>query len=183
MYISLRKAAALQKEISAALPEAKLDISVSIYSENPMQEISEANERLAFTLHKRLDLLEALYEIRQSVAEVNLSSGITAKVNALAFMERSLQDVSAVVLASATPAEAVIRGRMAKSVAQENMYTAEVMNLSVLSEADITVAKESAIKLKRSKANIQDQLLELNIKNNIKLSEAAQKTLSDAGLI
>lgn len=185
MYISLRKAAALQQEILAAVPALKTSAEVSIFEALPAAVISQAAIDLTKAMELRSSLMDALYEIRDAVAAANVSAGIHALVSRRARIEKDIAVLNTVSASLARPADSVILAKVERQRnSDSNHYSySETVNFNVLPQASLDSVKATVASLKKEKVAIQDQLLELNIKTNIKLSEGTVSTLSAADLI
>lgn len=185
MFINLRKAAALQQEILAAVPAIKTTVSVSIYDALPAAVIAQAALDTTKAMELRSSLLDALYEIRDLTAVANVTSGIVQLVARRARIEKDIAVLSAVAAADVRPAEATILAKVQRQATSDvNHYTfPENLTFAVLPQPSIDSVKETIAAFKREKVTIQDKLLELNIKNTIKLSNETVAVLTEQGLI
>jgi hypothetical protein len=185
MYISLRKAAALQKELQGAVPAISTSVTFSIYEANPLVLVETAAADALEAIELRGRLMSALYEIRNSVARVNITSGIHALVTELAALDNDIAFYNGLVRAEVSPTKAVIEGRIqrAQNSNPEHYSYSENVSVAVLNSANIEALKASLADAKKRKVKIQDELLELNIKHSIQLSDETVAVLTAAELL
>lgn len=185
MYISLRKAAALQKEILAALPTVETSASVSIYEENPLQTLTEARDAAAKALEVRHNLMVTLQLIRDLTAEQNFTSGIYKLVSKLSFIDKQISFYSALSRSEVSPSETVIKAKIerAKNANPDHYSFSDKAAFSIMDKHSIEDLKALVSNLKMDKVKIQDELLELNIKHSIKLTDETVAVLTAQGLI
>ena len=185
MHISLRKAAALQKEILNVIPTVSTTASVSIYSENPIGDLVDQELAMLDAIALRASLMRALREIRSQTAMVNMTSGVHDLVTKASFIDKDIAFISGLATSVARSNDSVINGKMERAKAQDPAHYnfQEEVLLWVFSQESIESFTQALAVLKKEKVRIQDELLELNIKNNIHLSEDTVKVLTDAGLI
>lgn len=185
MFISLRKAAALQKEILNAIPSVNSTVGVSIYSENPIGDLVDQELAMLDAIALRASLMRALEEIRTATANVNMSSGIHDLVTRASFIDKDIAFVSGLATAATRSTDSVINGKIERAKAADpgHYNFQEEVHFGVFSQESIESFTQALAVLKKEKVRIQDELLELNIKNNIHLSEDTVKVLTDAGLI
>jgi hypothetical protein len=185
LFINLRKSAALQQEILAAVPPIKTSVNVSVYDALPASVIAQAALDTVKAMELRSSLLDALYEIRDAVAVANVTSGITQLVARRARIEKDIAVLAAVASAEVRPSDATILAKVQRqATADVNHYSfSESISFAILPQPSIDSVKDTIAALKREKVSIQDKLLELNIKNTIKLSEVTVAILSEQGLI
>lgn len=187
MYISLRKAAALQKEIQAALPNVATSATVSIYENDVTSLLSAATEETAKALEDRHNLMISLNIIRDLTAEANFSSGIYKLVSRLALLEKQIAFYSALAKAEVMPAEPVIKATVERARnANPDHYSfsfSDKVAFSIMDKDTIEELKLLVASFKKEKVKIQDELLELNIKHSIKLSDEIVAVLTAHKLI
>lgn len=185
MFISLRKAAALQKEILATLPLVNTSVAVSIYSDSPGAEVEAAALQAVSAFEIRRNLMNALYEIRNETAKVNITSGISDLVTRKAFLEKEISFLAGLVSSDERPAERILRAKIERALNTDSTHYdfSDSLSFSVFPKETLESFRMTMQAFKKEKAAIQDQLLELNIKNSIKLSEDSVAVLSAQGLI
>jgi hypothetical protein len=183
MRISLRKAAALQKEILAAAPAVSALVKLSVYSEDPVLDLLNHERKVLEAVALRANLMKVLSEIRKDTAKVNMDGGIQGLVSRAAFIDKDIAFLSTLASADARPSSAVVSGKIDRLRTTDTYGYSEEVVLSTLSAESIENFAASLATLKKEKVKIQDELLELNIKNSIKLSEESVSVLTEAGLL
>jgi hypothetical protein len=188
MNITLRKANAIQTSVNEIVKGLSFETSVSINEfQIPTTVISQTEEVFATNLARRDALLLAMFEIRKLVAKGNDVAGINDMLADVAHLEKQIQFFNG--LATKTPKEdmSVIKGKLDKirnAKEESRMYGArDEVTVSVLEKEDIAGFKQVVAQSKRAKQQLQDQLLEMNVRTEIPLSEQTVKTLTDEGII
>jgi hypothetical protein len=189
MNISLRKANAVQNSINEAIRGIDIRASIEL---NEFQNVAEvlqiANNTLFENDSRRQKLLLSLYNIRGLVGAANAQSGIDTKLATAAFVDKRVAQLEE--LASSKPVTdlAVINGRLdkirnRKDDTRSSLYGRdEVVTTSVISEAQLTQIRDEIKNLKKQKQKLNDEVLELNIKTEIPLSDEVVNTLQSEGL-
>lgn len=185
MYISLRKSAALQKEILNAVPAVETTVSFSVFEALPAAIIAQSANDAVLAMELRSRLLDALYEIRDLTATANVAHGISKLVARKARVEKDIAFYNALAVAQVRPSDAVILARIdrAKNVNPDHYSYSENLSLPVLPQPSLDSLKLTVAELKKEKVRIQDELLELNIKHSIQLSEETAAVLTAQGLV
>jgi hypothetical protein len=183
MHISLRKAAALQKEILAAVPAVTDSVSVSIYSENPISDIAEHESTMLDAIALRASLMRALEEIRNSTAQVNMTSGVQKLVTRVAFLDKDIAFLTPLANAHTRQSEVVISGKIERALHADTGHYNFQEEIKFSAFESTESFSDALASLKKEKVRIQDELLELNIKNSIRLSDDTVKVLTETGLI
>ena len=184
MYISLRKAAALQKEILSAIENIDTTAVVSVYEEDVNAILVDKEAVVLAKLNERNALMDALFEIRDLTATTNVAQGITSLVAQKARLEKDIALYTKLANSSPRQTTSVVNGRIQKVRASENTYShTENLSLDVLSESNIALLTATVVEMKKEKVEVQDQLLELNIKHNIDLSDGSVAVLTAKGLL
>jgi len=188
MNISLRKANALQTAINEAIKalETKPLVELNEY-QNAEQEIAQAHARVMSQLATRKYLLNSLYEIRQAVSEANHRAGIGAKLAHIAHQDKLIQLYNSFATQEVREAEAVVAGKLDKIRGRTDtsrLYAFEsTVSTSVFSQQDLDSFRQELAQLKKAKQKAQDELLELNVRTEIALSDSTQAVLTSQGLI
>jgi hypothetical protein len=181
MKVSLRKANALQVAINDAIKGLEFNPTVSINEfQLPEKEIEHGYDKFNTNLDRRANLLDALYEIRKSVAAANVANGIDTRLADLARLEKDLVFVSAYAKQPVRTSLEVIRGKLAKisNRSEDSYYGKTEVETSIFQEEDLETFRISVATVKKQKQALQDQLIELNVSTTITLSDAAVNTLS-----
>jgi uncharacterized protein YdcH (DUF465 family) len=192
MNLTLRKANAVQAGINDAIKSIKIEATLEL---NEFQDVQaalvKANETLFANDSRRQRLLLALYNIRGLVGTANAQSGIDLKLATAAFIEKRMGQLDE--LAKLTPVTdlAVINGKLDKirndkgeTTRRSSIYGySDTVSTTVVSQEQIDQVKAEIQNLKKQKQKLNDEILELNIKTEIPLSDDVVKTLTEEGLI
>jgi uncharacterized protein YdcH (DUF465 family) len=190
MNITLRKANAVQNSIQEAIRAIKIDFSIELNEFQDIEaELTKANTAMVENDARRQKLLLALYNIRGLVGTANAASGIDTALAKSAFIDKRLSQLDE--LASAKPIQslAVIKGKMdkirnRKEESRASLYGRdETVNTSIIDQSQIDQAKTEIKNLKKQKQKLNDEILELNIKTEIPLSEDVVATLQVEGIL
>lgn len=189
MNISLRKANVMQSGIKELLHNIEIRTTVEINEfEDPATLIQSANESLFANDARRQKLLLAYYNIRGLVGAANASSGVDIALTKAAFLDKRISQLDVIASATAIKDIEVVKGQVEKlKVVQEtsrNIYGRnDVVTTTVVSQNQIDQARKEIQNLKKQKQKLNDEILELNIKTEVPLSEDVIKTLTDEGLL
>ena len=139
---------------------------------------------------RRQRLLLALYNIRGLVGTANAQSGIDLKLATAAFIEKRIAQLDELAKLSAVTDLAVITGKLDKIKNHENENSrrsiygyVDTVSTTVISQEQIDQIKVEIKNLKKQKQKLNDEVLELNIKTEIPLSDDVVTTLTEEGLI
>jgi hypothetical protein len=189
MNITLRKANAVQHSIQDTLKSIKADTHIDINEfQDPAQELKKANDALFQADARKQKLLLALYNIRGLVGTANAQSGIDLALAKAAFIDKRIEQLTEVAgLKPFTDLE-IIKGKLEKIRNRKDDSRSiygrdESVSTSVVSQEQIDQAKSEIKNLRKQKQKLNDEVLELNIKTEIPLSEEAVETLTAEGLI
>jgi uncharacterized protein YdcH (DUF465 family) len=191
MNLTLRKANAVQAGINDAIKSIKIETSLDLNEfQDVVAELQKANDALFTNDSRRQRLLLALYNIRGLVGTANAQSGIDLKLATAAFIEKRIGQLDE--LAKLTPVTdlAVITGKLDKIKNHENENSrrslygyVDTVSTTVVSQEQIDQVKAEIKNLKKQKQKLNDEVLELNIKTEIPLSDDVVTTLTEEGLI
>ena len=190
MNISLRKASALQNSINDAIKSIKIETSIDLNEfQDVAQELKNANDKLFNNDSRRQRLLLALYNIRGLVGSANAQSGIDLKLATAAFVDKRVAQLEGLVVDPVTNL-AVINGKLDKirNDKSENSRSriygfSDTVSTTVIGHEQLDVINTEIKNLKKQKQKLNDEILELNIKTEVPLSEDVVKTLQTEGLI
>ncbi len=190
MNITLRKANAIQNSINDAIKSIKIEKTIDL---NEFQdigaELQKANANLINNDGRRQKLLLALYNIRGLVGVANAQSGIDVNLAKAAFIDKRIAQLEELAGAGAMIDLTVLSGKIEKiknlkDEARSRIYGyGDTVNTSVVTQDQIDQAKGEILNLKKQKQKLNDEILELNIKTEIPLSEDVVQTLQAEGLI
>lgn len=188
MYVTLRKASALQHSILEVIRgiTIKSDVELNEFHDAE-QEIARAQADVKSGLGRRDALNTALYQIRQSVADANYANGINRKLTEIAELEKQIQFYTEVAGKDIRKSVEVVAGKLEKIKTTEvksRMYGyGDTVTTSVFTADDIAGFKKIVSNLKRVKQKLQDEVLELNVRSEIALDHAVVEVLKVEGLI
>ena len=190
MNITLRKANAVQNSINDAVKNIKVELNVELNEfQNIEETINKANNELVTNDGRRQALTMALYNIRALVGTANASSGIDTALAKAAFVDKRIAQLEQLANASEIIALDVIKGKLEKIRSLKDEARSRVfgygdtVTTSVLAKEQIAQAKTEILNLKKQKQKLNDEILELNIKTEIPLSDDVVKTLQAEGLL
>ncbi len=175
MKFTLRKASVLQNEIQEAAKNITLVGRVAL---NEFQEaktaLATANTDLKANLGRLSKLNGALANVRALVGQANLTSGVNGKLADLAAIDKMISRYTELAVDTNLSDDiAVIDGKLNKLKTRDEAryYGAETVDTGVLSAADMEAFREELRVLRKRKQTINDEILELNIRTEIELSE------------
>ena len=181
MQVSLRKANALQVAINEALKnlEFKADIAINEF-QNPAKEIESASARFTKNLLRRNNLLDALYEVRKATAFANDANNIGNRLADLARLEKDAAFFATYAKANVQTDLKVIQGKLEKIAnrTEDSYYAKAEVETSIFTETEIESFRSTVSAVKKQKQKLQDELLELNVRTTVELSEATVATLT-----
>jgi len=187
MKINLRKAAVLQNSINDVIKQIDIKTEIALTEFHaPEAEIARARMALDQALERRDRLMETLYNIRLDVSDANHAAGINSNLTAVASLEKQIQFYSGLAGKGVRENADVLAGKLRKIAESksERLYGYnDTVTTSVYSENDLANLKRDVAKLKKSKQQLQDSILELNVRTEIELSDASVEVLQAEGLI
>ena len=188
MDVSLRKANSLQHEILEAIKKIESEHSIIINEfQDPVVELNRANEEFFKADNRKQKLLLALYNIRGLIGTANVQSGINTNLAKAAFFDKRIAQLE--ILANVKPhlPLGVITGRLEKIKNRKDdsgyFGREEGVATTIFSQEQIDQARTEIRNLKKQKQKINDEILELNIKTEIPLSEDNVVTLKAEGIL
>ncbi len=190
MQITLRKANALQSSIVDAIKQIKIQTSVSINEfEQPESKIASANNELFINDQRRSDLLLAQFSIRGLVGAANATSGIDAKLTQAAYIDKRTAQLSELVSADKQIEISVIKGKLdkirnRKDESRASLYGRDDDVITPVQTADqLSSVKGLLLDLKKQKQKLNDEVLELNVRTEITLTDEVVAILKAENLI
>lgn len=188
MNVTLRKASALQHNIAEALRSIAIKSEVELTEfHNAEQEIARASADAKNSLGRRDVLSHALYQIRHAVAEANHASGVNRKLTEIAELEKQIQFYTDVAGKGVRESAEVVAGKLEKirsADAKSRVYGFnDTVTTSVFTADEIAGFKKIASDFKRLKQKLQDEVLELNVRNEIALDNAVVEVLKNEGIL
>ncbi len=189
MNISLRKASHIQTAINDVLRaiETHTELAVNEF-ENAEEMISAANANLKASISRREQLNTVLYNIRKAIGSANTAAGVDSKLADVAQLEKTVQFFSTLAATKPRLSAAVIEGKLEKirnpREGERNIYgRSEEVITTVVTEDDIKSFKNQLVTAKKQKQKLQDEILELNVRTEIQLSDSEVQTLQQEGIL
>ena len=190
MNITLRKANAIQNSINETIRNIEVNTSLELNEfQDPVAELQRANETLFVNDSRRQKLLLALYNIRGLVAVANASSGVDQHLTKAAFIDKRVAQLEELARADVVGDLAVINGKLEKikarpSDARQSVYGYnDTVTTGIVAREQLDQIKAEIKNLKKQKQKINDEVLELNIKTELPLSDDTVATLTAEGLL
>lgn len=186
MIISLRKANAIQVAINEALKglEFKAEIAINEF-QKPEATIASASKAFFANVDRRGELLRSLYEIRKAVSTANAANDIDNLLADLALLEKDFAFFSTQAKVKERLAEDVIHGKLVKIAnrTEDSYYAKAEVETSIFTTEDIKTLNSRAVAAKKAKQRLQDELLELNVRTTINLSDETVATLTTEDIL
>jgi len=177
MKITLRKANALQLAIGEAVKniDIKTDVKINEFQDGET-EIATAASEFKANLERRTQLLDAMYAIRKAVSVANSAAGVDVKLADVALFEKQVQFYNSLAAKTVRESEKVVAGQLAKlreskDDSRRSIYGyANTVDTSVLTTENIKSFRTVAATAKKAKQKLQDELLEINVRTEIEVS-------------
>lgn len=187
--ISLRKANAIQVNVNDLLKNIAVKPVVEI-SEfvDPVAALQAANDALMAADVRRSDLLMALYSIRATMGIANFNSGIGNRLSHLAYIDKRLAQLDSLVSEQAQMKDlAIITGQLEKirnRREEHRLYGYEnTVSSGVLQLVQIESIRGIMRELKKQKQKLNDEVLELNVRTEIELTDEVEAVLVKEGIL
>jgi hypothetical protein len=190
MNITLRKANAIQNSIQEAIKGINPPKSIELNEfQDVMAELEKANKAVFDADARKQKLLLALYNIRGLVGAANSTTIIDMNLAKAAFIDKRIAQLEEISKHDALGNIEVIKGKLEKiknlkDEARSRVFGyGDTITTSVITKEQIDQAKGEILNLKKQKQKLNDEILELNIKTEIPLSDDVVATLQAEGLI
>jgi hypothetical protein len=192
MKITLRKASALQNSIQEAVKNIDITVKVELNEfEDARIAMGKANDKLVNADQRRVALTKALYVVRAQVGTANAESGINERLAKAAYVDKRIGQLTALISAEAVQDSiAVIEGKLEKLKAPESANSrrslygySDTVSTGVLSQSQVDAFKAEQLALKKDKQKLNDEVLELNVRTEIVLSDETVAVLTSEGLV
>lgn len=187
MKVSLRKANALQNAINDAVRNIKYATEISINEfQNAEEVIASARTAAIDAVTRNGKLLQALYQIRKSVAVANTATEVSSKLADVAYLTKEIEYFNGLSSSQVRLSPEVVEGKLAKLRTKDetrSLYGRDEVNTGVFTEADLAGFRKIVADAKKAKQKLQDQVLELNVRTEIELSNETVQTLQAENLL
>jgi hypothetical protein len=192
MKITLRKASALQNAIQEAVKNIDITVKVELNEfELPGTALATANIKLIAADQRRTALTKALYTIRAQVGTANAECGINERLAKAAYVDKRIGQLTVLVSTEAVQDNMlIINGKVEKLKADKgensrrSLYGySDTVSTGVLTQAQVDEFKAEQLALKKDKQKLNDEVLELNVRTEIALSDETVAVLTSEGLV
>lgn len=188
MNLTLRKANAVQASINEVLKSLEFKVEIGINEfQDPEAEIAKAHQVVKENMVRRIDLLDALYEIRKAVSAANFEKSVDSRLADIARLEKDIQFFGQYVSTKVRQTPTVLTGKLDKlRNRKEDVYSYRdnsAVDTSVFTEQDIDRFKTILAGAKKAKQKLQDDLLEINVRTDISLSDECADILVKEGIL
>lgn len=189
MKITLRKAALLQTSLQEVINKIELRTSIDLneYTDATNKYV-KAHAQFENSLKKKKQAIGVLYTIRRLISVANAESGINQLLTDIAEQQALISTMSSIPCDNITLPWEEITGRLDKLKSaplneRSVMHSMPVaVNTSLISQADAAQLKKDMQAARKQKQNLQDRVLELNIRTDIDISNIAD-FLKEEGLL
>ena len=190
MKINLRKANALQLSIQEAIKGIKFDTEVKINEFQVAEdELARVRDDFAAKQDRHRNLLNSMYDIRKAVSRANSAQSVDIKLADVALLDKKIQYLAELAGKSVRDSAEVVAGKMEKLRNRKDdtrsLYYGHdaTVDTSILTSEDITGFRTAVSLGKKAKQKLQDELLEINVRTEIDLSDDVVTVLTTEGLL
>jgi len=190
MKISLRKANALQAAVNESIKNLEFNQNIILNEfQDPAKELEVASKKFAANINRRFALFHALYDIRKSVSNANTDKGISETLADIAHLEKDIVFFGNFSKTAVSVDLAVINGKLEKmrnradTAADAYYHDQQGVNTSIFTHGELAGFATIVKTAKKQKQKLQDELLELNIRTDVELSETVVSTLTAEGIL
>ena len=188
MKITLRKANAIQTGINDILKTVEFHTTAKLNEfEDPEAKLGQAHAEFVQALSRKEELTSALFDIRKAVGRANLAANVDQMLAEIAFLDKMISMYQGLAKLEVREAPAVLAGRLEKmrnsKEERYSLYGRDEINSSVFEQQDLDSFATKVAELKRTKVNLQDDLLEANVRTEIELNPVTAEVLKSVGLL
>jgi hypothetical protein len=189
MKISLRKANALQMAVNESIKNLEFNQNIILNEfQDPAKELEVASKKFAANINRRFALFHALYDIRKSVSNANTDKGISETLADIAHLEKDIVFFGNFSKTAVSVDLAVINGKLEKmrnraDTADAFYHDQQGVSTTIFTHGELAGFATIVKTAKKQKQKLQDELLELNIRTEVELSETVVSTLTAEGLL
>lgn len=187
MQVTLRKASVLQQAVQDAIKAITLKGKVSINEfQDPAAELAAASKTLREDITRITNLSHALANIRSSVGLVNAQAGVNGLLAELAATERLITRYTELTEAgNLTEDFAVVSGKVEKLKGRDEAryYGSSEVETGAISPDEMEAFKNELRVLRKRKQELNDKLLEINIKTTVDIVGQTESVLQKENLI
>jgi hypothetical protein len=190
MKINLRKANALQLSIQDTIKGIKFDTEVKINEFQVAEdELARVRADFATKQDRHRNLLNSMYDIRKAVSRANSAQSVDIKLADVALLDKKIQYLAELAGKSVRDSVEVVAGKMEKLRNRKDdtrsLYYGHdaTVDTSIFTAEDITGFRTAVSLGKKAKQKLQDELLEINVRTEIDLSDDVVTVLTTEGLL
>jgi len=188
MKFTLRKANALQTAIQEQIKAIEVTTDVSLNEfQSSESAIQVARDKLVTNDLKRAQLTKTLYGIRAQIGRANVESGVSDLLADAAYVDKRISHVKTLSESKVVDASEVIVGKLEKLRTADSARSAygysQTVDTGVLTAEQIEDYKSEMRELKKRKQNINDKVLELNVRTEIELDDSTVTLLQAEQLV
>jgi len=192
MKITLRKASALQNAIQEVVKNVDITVKVELNEfERPDVALETANLKLISADQRRTALTKVLYVVRAQVGTANAECGINERLAKAAYVDKRIGQLTALISSDAVQdSMLVINGKVDKLKADKGENSrrsiygySDTVSTGVLTQVQVDAFKAEQLALKKDKQKLNDEVLELNVRTEIALSDETVAVLTSEGLV
>jgi len=190
MKMTLRKVNALQLEIAEKHKLIQLDLIAELSEfDNKDETIAAKQAKYLVDLERKIKLNDILYKLRKQVSVANHVSGVNDVLNEMARIEKTIGVYSTVANSQPMVADHILTARLDKIRNRSSEVVAqyygrdETISTYVVTNEELDKYKMLVAKLKKQKQALQDQLLELNVRNEIVIDSDTVAVLESEQLL
>ena len=194
MQINLRKASALQSDIQSVIRSIRIDTRSSFDErETVAEDVTEAISEWRTNLERKTDLINVLFGIREKVGVANAECGLNTKLTEFRrvseqkeSLEETIDGVKGRMLTIEQIVEKMKKIEERNESLKESLY-ARTRDLEVFTDLmdkeELDSYRKEIRSLKKLQRSINEEVLELNIRTHIVLSEAEVQVLRNEDLV
>ena len=189
--INLRKSSAIQKELFQRASNVEFNTSVELDEFNDPKNVIETQfkEVTDNIVHKQ-NLLSVLYSLRAKTGSLNAKWDVNKMLAEQERLKACIRMYTELSTGKPRPELLEIRQRiekMTKLSEKENegfgRYHKDHISSNVFDKDKLTEFKDTVKRLKKQYQELNDSILEVNVKRTIELSTEEEKLLSNEGLL
>lgn len=194
MQINLRKASALQSDIQSTARSIRIDTRASFEErETVAEDVTEAISEWRTNLERKTYLINVLYSIREKVGVANAESGLNTKLTEhrrvseqKESLEETIDGVKGRMLSVEQIVEKMRKIEERNESLKESLYARSrdlEVHTDLMDKEELDSYRKEIRSLKKLQRSINEEVLELNIRTHIVLSEAEVRVLRNEDLV
>jgi hypothetical protein len=189
MNVSLRKARQIRDDLQRLLAGEELrgTTTVSVYCEDI--DALMAAKRAETMVQARLlgELEQVLFALRRAIGRANTESGIADQLAERARLERQVERLARAAAEAPAESIAVLERRLAaardRAERADAYHVSETLTINVLGEADIAFFAEAVGIARRTIREIDERVLELNVRTQVEIGKEHERLLVEHGIL